>query len=187
MKRTTTILLLTLLPILLGAQTPTLENALKRIHNARTLVATFTGNLEGRLTMDRDKFTIHTPAVTTTYDGHTLWSYVADTREINITEPDNDELATTNPYMLLKNYKKLYTLTRRGDTTILTPKEVEQIKSIEVEIDKKSDIRSISITTTDDRHLHYHITQLRLSSKIPASTFQFDPSDYPEAEVIDLR
>lgn len=185
MKKITTILLLTLLPTLLSAQT--LESALKRIHHARTLIATFTGSLEGQLTMDRDKFTIHTPTITTTYDGHTMWSYVADTQEINITEPDNDELATTNPYMLLKNHKKLYTLTHQGNTTILTPKEQQQIKTIEIQIDKKSDIRTINITTTDDRHLHYHITHLRLSPKIPATTFQFDPSAYPEAEIIDLR
>ena len=88
---------------------------LRAFKNAGGIKITFTaqapeGSSTGVIRLKGDKFLLETDGVTTWFDGHTQWSYLSSSDEVNVSEPTAEELQSVNPYALLSLYKQGYNL-----------------------------------------------------------------------------
>ena len=149
------------------------------------------GNTSGTILIKGKKFNATTPKAIVWFDGKTMWTYMKDNEEVNVSTPTEAQLQAINPYNFINLYKNGYssTLNETGNTYVVhltsTAKE-RKIKELFITIDKKS----------------YHPTQVKLQqgkswtifditnlskSKIADSEFRFNAKDFPKAEVIDLR
>ena len=149
------------------------------------------GNASGTILIKGKKFHATTSKATVWFDGKTMWTYMKDNEEVNVSNPTEAQLQTINPYNFINLYKNGYssTLNKTGNAYVVhltsTAKD-RKIKELFITIDKQS----------------YHPTQVKLlqgkiwtifeiknlsKSKIADSEFRFNAKDFPKAEVIDLR
>ena len=155
-------------------------------------------SFEGVINMKGDKFKLETPDMITWYDGQTQWVYVMRNEEVNVSTPSGDELQLTNPAVLLRQYKKGFSVQYKGTSTTrqaksayditLTPKKKSDIQQVELQIEKVSHIpAAITITDKNGATVSIHISKWETGKNQADSFFSFNESDYPDAEVIDLR
>lgn len=67
------------------------------------------GAVQGSALMAGAAFAFTTPQLDVWFDGRTQWVFLHSTGEVSITEPTADELATTNPFVVLSAYDTHYT------------------------------------------------------------------------------
>ena len=136
--------------------------------------------------------------MTTWFDGTTQWSYVERNEEVNVSTPTGEELQFTNPALLLRMYKKGFTPQYIGESTAssgksaydieLTPKKKGDILKVELQIEKSSNFPAkIKVEAKNGISSTIHISNLKTGVNQPDDFFVFKESDYPDAEVIDLR
>ena len=149
------------------------------------------GNTSGTIQIKGKKFHATTPKAIVWFDGKTMWTYMKDNEEVNVSNPSEAQLQAINPYNFINLYKNGYdsSLNSTGSSYVVhltsTAKD-RKIKELFITIDKQS----------------YHPTQVKLlqgktwtifeitnlsKSKIVDSQFRFNVKDFPKAEVIDLR
>ena len=132
------------------------------------------GFASGTILIKGKKFHATTPKAIVWFDGKTMWTYMKDNEEVNVSNPTEAQLQAINPYNFINLYKNGYTstLNTTGNAYVVhltsTAKD-KKIKELFVTIDKKS----------------YHPTQVKLLQG--KSQFRFNAKDFPQAEVIDLR
>ena len=68
------------------------------------------GLSSGTLRLKGEKFVLEAGGMTTWFDGHTQWTYLPSSDEVNISEPTDEELQTLNPYAWLYLYDREYDL-----------------------------------------------------------------------------
>ncbi|MDH6304135.1 outer membrane lipoprotein-sorting protein [Parabacteroides sp. PF5-5] len=166
-----------------------------RIHSAQNNA---TESFEGAINMKGDKFTFTTPDLITWYDGSTQWTYMPRSEEVNISNPEGEELQFTNPVILLNSYKKGFTAVYKGESTALngkatydvelTPKKKSDITKISLQIEKFTSLPAgITIQTKNGIKNTIHVSNIKTGVNQADSFFTFKESDYPDAEIIDLR
>lgn len=149
---------------------------------------------KGILKMAGRKFHSQMGDLITWFDGKNLWSYVKTNDEVNLTVPTRSELAKINPYYFLDFYKKGYKVsagksTERYHEVILTADNAKaSLAKIVVRVGKL-DYRPqyLKVTTNRNQVLEVTVTSYDKGQKFPDSTFRFDKTKYPKAEIIDLR
>ena len=155
-------------------------------------------SFEGVINMKGDKFKLETPDMITWYNGETQWIYLMRNEEVNVSTPSGDELQLTNPAVLLRQYKKGFAVQYKGTSTTrqaksayditLTPKKKSDIQQVDLQIEKVSHIpAAITITDKNGATVSIHISKWETGKNQADSFFSFNESDYPYAEVIDLR
>ena len=155
-------------------------------------------SFEGIIEMKGDKFKLETPDMITWYDGQTQWVYVMRNEEVNVSTPSGDELQLTNPAVLLRQYKKGFSVQYKGTSTTrqaksayditLIPKKKSNIQQIDLQIEKMSNIpAAITISDKNKATVSIYISKWETGKNQADSFFSFNESDYPDAEVIDLR
>lgn len=154
-------------------------------------------DIEGTIDMKGDKFVLITPEIHTFFNGTTQWVYMEASDEVNISTPSGEELQLINPILLLKTYKKDYMATYNGERTVkgggvydieLTPKKRGNITRINLQIAKLSFLPSgITVVMKNGSKTVVSISRIKTGINKPDSYFVFKQSDYPEAEIIDLR
>lgn len=154
-------------------------------------------SFEGQIQMKGDKFTLQTPDMHIWYDGKTQWVLVERNDEVNVTTPTGEELQTTNPVVLLRTYKKDYTASLTGESTassgktaydvVLTPKKKGDISKVELQIEKLSGYPTRIAVHMKTGTTTIQISRMQTGVNQPDATFAFNPKDYPDVEIIDLR
>lgn len=166
--------------------------------NTRSEVQKMSESFEGTIQMKGDKFALITPDMSTWFDGKTQWTYVERNEEVNVSTPSGEELQFTNPAMLLRVYKKGFTPAYIGESTAangkaaydikLTPKKKGDILSVELQIEKSSALPvKIRVEAKNGISNTIHISDLKTGVNQSDDFFVFKESEYPDAEVIDLR
>lgn len=169
----------------------TADKSYRASFNASSGGQTTTGTLE----LKGEKFRLRSGELVVWYDGTTQWSYLTDTREVNISEPTPEELVEINPFVILANFRKNYNarlLDSAKDTyrIDLTPKNADnsQIKRAIVTVGASAFLpREIAVTLSDGKVIAIRISRIDSGVNLPASTFVFSAKEYPKAEIIDLR
>ena len=69
------------------------------------------GNASGTILIKGKKFHATTPKATVWFDGKTMWTYMKDNEEVNVSNPTEAQLQTINPYNFINLYKNGYTST----------------------------------------------------------------------------
>lgn len=152
-------------------------------------------NGSGQIQLKGRKFVNHLDGQTIWFDGKTMWTYVPDNEEVNVTTPTQKELAKMNPYAFLSLYKQGYTASMTGKST----KEYESVvlkatdskrspKSIVVHVNKKNNrLQYARLTLSSGESLTVKVTSYAANQKWADSHFTFPKKSYPNVEVIDLR
>ena len=76
-----------------------------KINASPSLEAVFTinggeGPVEGNAVIAGSKYTMQTPQLKVWFDGRTQWTYLLNTGEVSITEPDASEQMASNPFAI---------------------------------------------------------------------------------------
>lgn len=164
----------------------------------RSEVQNVSENFEGTVDIKGDKFVLRTPDMVTWFNGTTQWSYVERNEEVNVTTPSGEELQMTNPALLLRSYKKGFTAQYKGESTAsngkaaydieLTPKKKGDILKVELQIEKFSGLPvTISVFSKNGIRNTIRISNMKTGANQPDSYFDFNPKEFVDAEIIDLR
>lgn len=176
----------------------TQSNGIKAIFTLQTSGAGGSDRMEGTIQMRGDKFRLELPGTITWFDGQTQWSYVEHNEEVNVTTPTAEELPFTNPALLLRTYKKGFTAVYKGESTAangkmaydieLTPKKKSDLAKVVLQLEKNSGlpIRMV-VSAKNGTNSIVQISQLQTNQNQSDCFFVFNETDYPDAEVIDLR
>ena len=134
--------------------------------------------------------------MTTWFDGHTQWTYLPESDEVNISVPTDEEMQTLNPYAWLSLYDRGY------DVKLLPAESSAQYKvemvarSTEAQVSRvvlwleRSGLQPVKFALTLSGSVEptvITVRDYRTEQAYPDALFTFDPREYPTAEVIDLR
>jgi len=155
---------------------------------------------EGRFFMKGEKYIVKSEQMDIYYDGMTLWNFLPDVNEVNISIPESSDDQTSyfdNPTRLFSIYKDDFFFSYIGEDVRKTkpvhvldlyPKQLDKSFSrIRLAIEKESfRLFSAQIFSKDGVHYLLEITSIK-TQPLDDSFFRFDASQYPGVEVIDLR
>lgn len=130
-------------------------------------------------------------------DGKTLWTYLKEEKEVQVTNVNSSDEAL-NPAKIFtiyeKGFKYLYTGDKKVGTKVyqmidLTPTDINKSYfKIRLTIDKTAkQIASALIFEKNGNKYTYNVKSFVGNAKVPESTFIFDAKKYPGVEVVDLR
>jgi outer membrane lipoprotein-sorting protein len=149
------------------------------------------GNTSGIILIKGKKFHASTPQATVWFDGKTMWTYMKQNEEVNVSNPTEAQLQAINPYNFINLYKNGYncTLNNTGSSYVVhltSNVKDRKIKELFVTIDKQSYRPTQVKLLQGKKWTIFDITDLS-KSKVADSQFRFNAKDFPKAEVIDLR
>ncbi|MDE5883261.1 MAG: hypothetical protein K2H60_16185 [Muribaculaceae bacterium] len=184
-----------------GALTPeqVAQKAAAVITDAKGITATFTISANGRsskgtIKSSGNKFSVLLPEVSSWYNGKDLYVYNQRTSETTVTVPTAQELLESNPLLYVKGGAGGYSYSfspvkRTGKYVVdLVPRSKKSgIKKLTFTINAanfQTERIAVSVggglTTID-------VTSFKTSGALAASEFEYPRSQYPKAEVVDLR
>jgi outer membrane lipoprotein-sorting protein len=154
----------------------------------------YNSEVGGKILLKDKMFSFKTAEMECGYDGETLWTYVINSEEINLSIPEEEEIVNINPYLLFKNYKERFkcsSTTKSGDyeTILLTPKHTNDvITNIKVTINSKVLYPTkIEIENKDKTKVIISVSNYNKNYNLDNSKFIFNEKNYPNIEIIDLR
>lgn len=176
-----------------------LKSAADKYQKARSLSADYSFSAggeaaKGSIITSGDKFYIYSAELSTWYDGRTQWTYTPATNEVSITEPTPEELQQINPFAIISAFRKAYksTLLKSAAGTykiqLLPASKNASISKAVVTMDANTYYPSkIELTIDNNSLVTINVKNVKTGANYPASTFVFDKSKYPHAEIVDLR
>lgn len=185
------------LPFGICASSP-LDATLAKINTTKSVSVTFHYNsanakVPGTLVMQQNRYKASSGNFSVWYDGKTMWVYNAKTKEVNISEPNAEELAQSNPFVILSSASTAYTVKKLTPANglsrvMLTPKTKNTgILRATVSIGRDSWPKGIDVEFSSGDTMNFVVTKITPGKQLGASTFKFDPKKYAVSETIDLR
>lgn len=201
MKKLLFMMLASLLPYCLSAQTDgkakeILEKVVSNLTKDGSVQMDFEGTENGSIILKGEKFYLHSGPIQSWYDGNTQWSYVADTEEVNISTPTQEELQGVNPYFILVNSQEKFNCQYNGYKTIegkpmheivLLPKEKGATDKITLRVSRLYQPIYIKVEQNQKTVSEINVKSFQKQQQINDQVFRFNKSLYPNAEIIDLR
>jgi len=159
-----------------------------------------TQKLQGKAYKTAKKYAYVTKDYTVISDGKSNWTYVKKDNEVTINSEEDaeEEGALMNPSKLLsiweKGFKYKYLgIKKVGNTKVqiikLFPKNTKKSKfhTIELHVNKAlNELSKIIIKGRDGINMDFTISKFKSGVKIPAKTYKFDKSQYPNCEENDI-
>lgn len=149
------------------------------------------------LLLKSEKFKLTISNVETYYDGKTEYVHLIKEKEVNVSEPKEEEIKDINPLLMLKSYQKDYKMKFIGESR-MNNKIVEEVdlypndrsKSfsiLKVYIDKETSL-PVSIKTKGKNGIDTILNIVSYSfTNLDDKNFVFDFNSNKDVEVIDLR
>ncbi|MDQ7041769.1 MAG: outer membrane lipoprotein carrier protein LolA [Rhodothermus sp.] len=151
--------------------------------------------LQGRIWLQGDRYRIETPQQTIVTDGHTIWVYLHDTRQVLINDYVPDETAfSLNEFLL--HYRKRYEVSggqtiQQADATYyrlhLQPLRPD-VPFQEVVLWVRTQdllVTRVEVRDVNDTRMTFVLSNLVVNPTLSADMFTFHPP--AGAEVVDLR
>ena len=152
------------------------------------------GPVQGSLIMAGAKFYMTTPQLTVWYDGKTQWTLLPDSREVDISEPDAEEMMEANPFAILSSPQSHYSIRRLPDSKgcfRIELKPVDKSSSIGRYVLTVSQATkwptAVTVEFSDGRKMELAIDSIAAGKAKAASVFVFDAKKHPSIEIVDLR
>lgn len=178
-----------------------LDKTASAIRNAGDLSADFTaysnsGNMTGTIYIHKSMFYLQSNNVRCWYDGKNLWTYRKNMNEVNITTPTVAEQQNINPYIFINIYKKGYAYAVKEvsyngnlcyELTLTATSNANKIKTMLILVNKKNYYPLKVKMQRAKNDIEINILNCKTKQKFKESTFKFNQSDFPHAEIIDLR
>ena len=123
------------------------------------------GTASGTIYVQGNKFKLVSSQMQTWFDGKTQWSLMAGNGEVYVSNPTAAELQSVNPYYFLNLYKSGYNFQLVANYTPY----------------------SVRVKQKNGNWTRIRVSKLTTGKQWAASFFQFNPKDFPNVEVVDLR
>lgn len=156
-----------------------------------------TGKISGDVMVKANMYKLTIPGQVTYCDGETIWTYQKEVNEISLFAYDESDENMINPIKLLDNWKKNYTakfireeMVNGNAVTIIdiTPIKQQSYYKIRIFADEvKSEIVGFSIYETDNTVYIYNFDKIVTNLTPQKSDFQLKTTDFPDAEINDMR
>lgn len=149
-------------------------------------------NTTGYINIAANKFYCDMAGVDVWFDGTTMWHYIKADGEVSVTTPSSKNLAKMNPYFFLTIYKKGYKC-KMGKSTkeyyevVMTGGKDTDFSSITVRLNRKNYNPIYSKTVSKKNTIEITVNSFLPHQSFDASSFRFNPREFPGVEVIDLR
>ncbi len=146
----------------------------------------------GYINIAENKFFCDLAAVDVWFDGTTMWHYVKANKEVSVTTPTAKNLARMNPYFFLTIYKNGYKC-KMGKSTkdyyevVMTGGNKTSFSSIIVRLNRKNYNPLYTKTVSKKSTVEITVNSFLPHQSFDASSFRFNPKEFPEVEIIDLR
>ncbi|MBO5796450.1 MAG: hypothetical protein J6R28_07370 [Bacteroides sp.] len=206
MKRLLQLIIACLMALPLMAQQPTakalLDDASANLRanegiRAALTIVTDEGEVKATICMKGNKFVLETPGMKTWFDGTTQWTYLEVNEEVNVSTPTAAELQQINPYALMESYRTGYDLTLTAnhqaksfyEITLKAQTSQQPVERVVLLLNKKT-LHPIRIKAKQQGApgmAEVIVTEYKTKQPYTNDFFQFNPAEYPQAEVIDLR
>ncbi len=155
---------------------------------------------EGEVVLKGKSYKLHMPAFSMEVfcDGTTVWSYMSEAKECNITDVEEDKEGSLNPANIFTIYEKGFNFTYIGEET-LTGKTVQVIDLLPVDkskeivrvrlyVDKtKSQIAKALTYNKDGNTYTLVLKSMKTNVEFKDDYFKFDKSKYPGVDINDMR
>lgn len=151
----------------------------------------------GSISMSGNKFLIETSDYTAWYNGVNQWVYMKANEEVNLSAPSPDETQMINPATILTGYQKGFNYKYTGLKTLdgkkvdeieLIPQKKGEWKKLVIQLDQTNRLPvSLYLQNVNGMNNRVKIAKYQTNLQLPESTFTFNKSKFPNAEVIDLR
>lgn len=151
--------------------------------------------VNGKFLLKGQQFFFDMNEIKVWFDGKTQWAYMEDSHEVTITEPGREELAETNPVVIISqlvNASKLTLKSKSGDafhTIEMVPRQSNQgISKIEVRFSKgENALQSIELMNQNGTRSTLRLTNYRQRVATHVGSFRFDSSKFSGVVMNDLR
>ena len=177
------------------------------LHKAGGIEATFEGtqfkgkqaasSASGKIEVMGNKFRISSNAFTTWFDGHTQWTLMAGSDEVNVSTPTAAEHQHINPDTFINRYKSGYNLTVNDsnykgkschEVRMKAQARSSSIQLLIATIDKTTHLPlSIRIKDHKGQWTRIRVNSLKTHRRLSDSNFRFIAKQHPGIEIIDLR
>ena len=175
-----------------------LTDATGRYQTVKSISAQFSmqdnsGMVSGDIVISGDRFHLETPVLKVWYDGRTQWTLVTETNEVNVTEPTVEELQQVNPFAIISafrnNYKASLLKSTANEYKIqLVPISSSGVTSVILQLNRPTLYpKSVEIHSKNTSPIVINVKNVSEGKSLPIGAFMFNQSQYPEAEIIDLR
>ncbi|MDR2511760.1 MAG: outer membrane lipoprotein carrier protein LolA [Bacteroidales bacterium] len=149
----------------------------------------------GKLLLQGNKFHIELDDFTVISDGKTLWNYLEDSDEVQIS--DITAGSDVNPFAIFKDFRQNFMIKYIRDVFVdqtdvevydLTPLSPQNFFKIRISVNKKLQIlKTIEMYQTNKQVITYEIIDFKSATKILPDDFSFDVKKHKGVQVIDLR
>jgi len=166
--------------------------------NIRDVPNKFSESFDGMLDLKGTKFHLNTPDNEIWFDGKTQWLLQKGYDEVQISEPSEQEAQALNPALILNiykqgcNYKYLGEKTEKGrkvqEVALFPQAKESEMTRIVLQIGVADNLPAkIHIFYKNKMEIVIHINKYQKNATFPDSYFVFNPKNYPDVEIIDLR
>ena len=180
------------------------KNAVDKLKSYNNIEITFDYNMinkeagiyetmEGSGVLQGDAYILHILGQDIICNGTTIWTYNADAEEVMISDVDNAD-GGGSPLSIINSYYDNITAKIINDAGTIKKIEVkplvadENIEKLIVTLNSKTlEIKDLHVFDKNKNEFVYVITKFLTNQKLPAGFFTFKKSDYPDAEIIDMR
>ncbi len=150
---------------------------------------------KGTFVLKGNKFVIEMEGVKVWFDGKTQWTYMTESNEVSINEPDKSELVQINPMALLSDFKsksKVQFSKQKSPSNYiidLIPKEKNKdFNKVEVQTNKENgNLVAVTIHNNDKSQIKLSVSNIQKGVQFKDASFAFDKSSYKGVTINDLR
>ncbi|MGE0090867.1 MAG: outer membrane lipoprotein carrier protein LolA [Bacteroidales bacterium] len=159
----------------------------------------FKNSSQGTITLQDEKYKLDFMGIESYFDGKTLYSYIIESNEVNISEPEADDSdILNNPKQIFTLYEKDYKYQLISESTEnetsytivdLYPIDLnKEYSRIRLQINTSDyQLKSATIFGKDGSNYSLIVSAFKPNQAIDNKLFIFDESKYPGVEKIDLR
>ena len=149
--------------------------------------------MDGAGVLQGDAYILHILGQDIICDGTTIWTYNADAEEVMISDVDNTD-GGGSPLSIINSYYDNISAKIIDEAGIIKKIEVkplaadENIEKLIVTLNTNTlEIKDLHVFDKNKNEFVYVIKKFVTNQKLPADFFTFKESDYPDAEIIDMR
>ncbi len=184
-----------------------LEGVAKKVKSLKSMKANFVLNLtggkvkdskKGTLSLKGEKYHIELGSQEIICDNTTTWTYNKDTKEVQISTPNQGEQSISPAKLLTNAYDKDYKYTYKGekkeqgkncDLIELFPKDnTKKISKIDLYVDKATSmVSSVNTFDKNGNQTQYILSNLTQNPSLPDTYFSWNQKEHAGVEVVDLR
>lgn len=150
-------------------------------------------NKTGSFSMKGDKYRISLGSQEIFCDGRTVWTYMKDANEVQVTAFNPAEQSISPQKLFAGSYEREYNYTyagpsNAGDVISLTPKAAGgQFSKVDLTVSKGSTIAGGTMYQKTGGKTVYTVSGFTPNPVVADNVFVFDAKNYPGVEVVDLR